>query len=79
MDVLKFKIYVVTINGKDKDESDIAAEASSKFKKDIEKYYLRESPVYLLPDKQIDEFVLKIQQEETVKYIKETISKRFAN
>lgn len=79
MDVLKFKIYVVTIDGKDKDESEIAGEASSKFKKNMNKFYLRDSPVYLLPDKQIDEFVLKMQQEETMQYIKETINKRFAN
>jgi len=79
MDVLKFKIYVISIDDKDKDESDIASEASSKFKKNMRKFYLRDSPVYLLPDKQIDEFVLKIQQEETEKYIKETIIKRFSN
>jgi len=79
MDVLKFRIYVVTIDDKNKDESNIAAEASTKFKRNIEKYYLRESSVYLLPDKQIDEFILKIQQEETEKYVRDTIIKRFSN
>jgi len=68
MDVLKFKIYVVTIDATNKDESEIAGEASSKFKKNMRKFYLRESPVYLLPDKQIDEFVLKMQQEETMHF-----------
>ena len=79
MDVLKFKIYVVTVDDKDKDERDIADEATSKFKKNIEEFYLRESPVYLLPDKQIDEFILKMQQEETYIYTKDLIKKRYTN
>lgn len=79
MDVLKFRIYVVSIDDKDKDERKIADKASSKFKKNIEKYYLRESPVYLLPDKQIDEFILKMQQEETYIYMKDLIKKRYTN
>jgi len=79
MDVLKFKIYVVTIDDKDKDERKIAEEANVKFKKNIEKFYLRESPVYLLPDKQIDEFILKMQQEETFIYTKDLIKKRYTN
>ena len=79
MDVLKFKIYKVTIDDEDKSNDTILAEAHIEFEQKGEKAFVKEAPLFLLPTKDIDEYVAKRQHDEALQYTKELINRRLTN
>ena len=79
MDVLKFKIYKVTVESDKKSDNTIIETAKKLFKKKKEAAYIGESPLYLLPEKDIDKFILEKQHEEARKFISNEVMKRHLN
>ncbi len=78
MDVLKFKIYKVTVKDK-KTNEEISKLAQTKFKKLKEKAFIGESDIYLLPSEDIDKFIIEQQHGEARKWISGEVMKRHLN
>lgn len=80
MDVLRFKIYRVSIDSEGKSNQVIVDEAVIKLDKEKEKAFLKDGPVFLLPkDSDLDAFLLQRQQEDCMQLARESMTNKLLN
>jgi len=80
MDVLRFKIYKVSVDSKNKSNEDIVDESVIKFDKEKEKAFFRNGPIFLLPkDSDLDAFLLQRQQEDCMQLARESLTNKLLN
>ena len=79
MTVLKFKIYTVKVDNKDKTNDEILDIADKKFKKQKEKAMTDESPMYLLPEKDMEEAIAELQHKEAQLFVNKLVTNKYLN